>query len=76
MVNYISFEREMFGDYYSFIGYVTKKLAKWFGRDSCVKLKQIEAKFNDKIVYKIAWSMFCSLFSSVVIVTAKLHVQE
>ena len=34
------------------IGYVTKKLAKWFGRDSCVKLKQIEAKFNETIVYK------------------------
>ena len=34
------------------IGYVTKKLAKWFGRDSCVKLKQIEAKFNVKWVEK------------------------
>ena len=32
------------------IGYVTKKLAKWFGRDSCVKLKQIEAKFNQNVL--------------------------
>jgi hypothetical protein len=31
------------------LGYVTKKLAKWFGRDSCVKLKQnqVNAVFHN-----------------------------
>ena len=31
------------------IGYVIKKLTKWFGRDRCVKLKQIEAKSNQNV---------------------------
>ena len=40
------------------IGYVIKKLAKWFGRDRCVKLRQIEAKFNQNV----AQSCTCAFF--------------
>ena len=35
-------------------GYVTKKLAEWFGRTSCIKMNQIEEIFNEIIRNKIA----------------------